>query len=150
MKHIKGKSGVLVCVTDQLSCERLIRAGKKIADEINAPLQVLSVQPANQTARLMGEALDYLFEVSGQNGAEMTIYYHDDSILMVAGHILKYNVRHVVTGLPGEVQSVGFVEAVHSLCPNVPFSLVSEDQQMITLGAIPQFVQKVGAASRSV
>ena len=36
-------ANVLVCVTDQLSCERLIRAGAALAEEYGVPVRVLSL-----------------------------------------------------------------------------------------------------------
>lgn len=126
------QSGVLVCVTDQFSCERLIVAGRKIADNLGLPLEVLSIQPEQGPAEKRGLELEYLFEKACENNAEMTIYYHNDAALMAAGHIRKYHVRHIVTGMP-DGTGYGFMELLHQLCPDLPLTMVTHDNQMYTI-----------------
>ena len=126
------QSGVLVCVTDQFSCERLIVAGRKIADNLGLPLEVLSIQPEQGPAEKRGLELEYLFEKACENNAEMTIYYHNDAALMAAGHIRKYHVRHIVTGMP-DGTGYGFMELLHQLCPDRPLTMVTHDNQMYTI-----------------
>ena len=76
----------------------------------------------------------------------MTIYYHDDSALMTAGHIKKYRVRQVVTGMPGQVGS-GFVEVLHTLCPEVPITLIARDGEQFHITPAPKGVPTVQFAT---
>ena len=66
-----------VLVTNQFQCERLIQAGKSVADISKTDLIVLNVQsneyPANP------EAIQYLFNISNQNGAMMNVIYAEDT-----------------------------------------------------------------------
>ena len=67
---------VMVCVTGQLTCERLIRHGAQIAKDEMAELSV--VHAAMRIESILGnphegEALEYLFSISKQFGADMTI-----------------------------------------------------------------------------
>ena len=67
---------VLVCVTDQMNCGRLIRYGRKRADEIGCPLRVLHVRTREKT--MMGNpdissALNDLYRLSREADAEMEI-----------------------------------------------------------------------------
>ena len=137
MIKIQKSPRVLVCVTDQYSCERLIKAGKQLSDSMGLPLQVLSVQPASSSVQERGKALDYLYRLAARYDASMTIYYHDDSALMTAGHIKKYRVRQVVTGMPGQVGS-GFVEVLHTLCPEVPITLISQNGEQFHITPAPE------------
>lgn len=72
---------ILVCVTVQKECQRLILAGKRLAESANLPMKVLHVAPAggspqgNPESR---EALDFLFAISRDTGAEMTVLFNDD------------------------------------------------------------------------
>lgn len=45
---LDSKKAVLVCVTGQHDCDRLIHAGKCIAQQRNVQLQVLCVQPTSK------------------------------------------------------------------------------------------------------
>ena len=80
---------VLVCVTVQKECERLILAGKRLADSGGLPLRVLHVaEPGdapldNPDAQ---EALNCLYALSRDNGAVMTVLYNAD----VRGAIVRY------------------------------------------------------------
>ena len=44
---VSDRGAVLVCVTGQRDCDRLIKAGKRIAEERSIPLHVLCVQPTS-------------------------------------------------------------------------------------------------------
>ncbi len=67
---------VLVCVTVQKECERLILAGKRLADSAGMPLRVLHVKQSKDT--FLGnpdgqEAMNGLYALSRAAGAEMTV-----------------------------------------------------------------------------
>ena len=72
---------ILVCVTVQKECERLIMAGRRLADSGGNKLKVLHVaEPdapplGNPDAR---EALNSLYALARQTGAEMTVLYNAD------------------------------------------------------------------------
>lgn len=71
------KACVLVCVTSQPDCERLIRAGKKIADGEGVPLQVVSVQRMEECFQPNSDTLERLHQQAKAVNAEMTIYFND-------------------------------------------------------------------------
>ena len=76
-------ASVLVCVTDQKRCERLIVAGAAISREIGARLVVLHVaRPGGKM--LEGEdapqALEYLLQVSVSHGADMVVIRSSDVV----------------------------------------------------------------------
>lgn len=60
---------VLVCVTGQRMCERLIHRGTQVAQEHHLPLLVLSVVGSglnDLTNAAVAEAVDYLYRQRGQ------------------------------------------------------------------------------------
>ena len=122
----KGKASVLVCVTGQRDCDRLIRAGKKIADSRSIPLQILCVQPTSAGFDADGEELEYLRQTAKNAGAEMSVYFHDDAPLMAAGFAKNIRAGHIVTGM-AEAPVNGFVEILHKLLPKIPISMVAKD-----------------------
>lgn len=123
---MKDKAAILVCVTGQRDCDRLIRAGRKIADERSIPLQVLCVQPASSGFETNCEELEYLRQTARDAKAEMTVYFNDDAALMAVGFVKQIGASHIVTGM-AEAPVNGFVEIIHKLLPRVPISMVAKD-----------------------
>jgi len=122
----KDKAAVLVCVTGQRDCDRLIRAGKKISDSQLIPLQVLCIQPTSAGFDANCEELEYLRQTAKNANAEMSVYFHDDAPLMAAGVAKNIQAVHIVTGM-AEAPVNGFVEIIHKLLPNIPISMVAKD-----------------------
>ena len=120
----ESASSVVVCVTDQYDCSRLIKAGRKIADEKGLSLHVLSVSPVKTMVKERCEELEFLREVSHESHAEMTVYYHDEPALVAASFIKKVRAQIVVTGMPG-VESNGFITFLRYIFPDVIISMVS-------------------------
>ena len=95
------ESTVLVCVTVQKECERLILAGKRLADNGKICLQVLHVmQPdaaplGNPDAQ---EALNALYALSRKAGAEMTLLYNADVRAAIVDFAHQVNAVCVVVG----------------------------------------------------
>ncbi len=123
---MKKEKAVLVCVTGQRDCDRLIRAGKKIADELSASLHVLCVQPASAGFDTDCEELEYLRQTARDADAEMSVYFNDDAPLMAAGVAKEKKAAHIVTGM-AESSGNGFIEILHRLLPHIPISMVSKD-----------------------
>ena len=122
----KNKESVLVCVTGQRDCDRLIRAGRKVADSSSVPLQVLCVQPASAGFDADCEELEYLRQTARDAGAEMSVYFDDDAALMAVGFANHEVAKHIVTGM-AEAPVNGFIEIVHKLLPDIPISMVARD-----------------------
>jgi K+-sensing histidine kinase KdpD len=123
---------VLVCVTGQRDCDRLIRVGKRISDERRIPLQVLCVQPTSAGFDTDGEELDYLRETARDAGAEMTVYFNDDAPLMAVGVAKQIGAVHIVTGM-AEAPVNGFVEVLHRFLPLIPISMVGKDGKIYNI-----------------
>lgn len=105
-----GKSGeehkaTVVCVTNQFQCERIIRAGRSIANLSDTALLVVSVSPMDMTAQ-SGEAIEHLFRVSQENDAEMSVFYSDKVLKTLTTFIKKKHTVNVVTGMPQQGNSI--------------------------------------------
>lgn len=92
---------VLVCVTVQRECERLILAGKRLADSAHLPLHVLHVA-ASDAAPLgnpdVEQALNGLYALARQAGAEMTLLYHADVRAAIVDYARQVHAVCVVVG----------------------------------------------------
>ena len=123
---VSDRGAVLVCVTGQRDCDRLIKAGKRIAEERSIPLYVLCVQPTSAGFDADCEELEYLRQTSRDVQAEMSVYFHDDAALLAVGFVKQIGATHIVTGM-AEAPVNGFVEVLHKLLPRIPISMVAKD-----------------------
>ena len=92
---------VLVCVTGQKTCDRLIKTGAQLAAVFQAPLLVVHVAPAG--APLLGnstqsEALNYLYSLSCEVGAEMAVLRAPDTLERLIQYAQEQHVAHIVIG----------------------------------------------------
>ena len=121
---------VLVCVTDQASCARLIKAGRNLADILSVPLKVISVRPRRSDDWLASEELEYLFDLSKQLEAEMVIRFHDYAAEAVADYIEKNDVRAVIVGEPPQPGQSVFIASLESRFVSLPVICVKDDGQV--------------------
>lgn len=112
---------VLVLVTLQYACARLIRAGADQALIAHVPLRVLHV--ANPDAAPIGEpvinarALDHLYALSGEAGAEMCVLTSNVPVNAIADYALSCSAQRIIMG-SGE-NAAGIAQALSALLPGV-------------------------------
>ena len=85
------KNSTVVCVTNQFGCERLIKAGRILADLSGTVLYVIHV---------VNPAVKY--ELSKLNNAAMSILYNEDVFRAISTFIKENKTVNVVTGFPGD------------------------------------------------
>jgi len=88
----------MALVTDQFSCERIIKAARAVADQSGTPLVVINV--GSQRAGYNPEAIDFLYRVSAENGAVMSIFYSDTPEAQLVSVIRSQQPCRIVTGMP--------------------------------------------------
>ncbi len=98
---MKSINRVMVCVTQQKSCERLIDEGKKLAFRQNDELFV--VHAVKENWKYFGElketdALDYLFEVSKKRGASLTVLKVKDIEKALSDFAREHQIDSIVMG----------------------------------------------------
>jgi K+-sensing histidine kinase KdpD len=94
-------SCILVCVTRQISCERLIRRGAELAAQNNLALKIVHV--AAPGASLLGnpsesEALDFLFTAAKQSGADLSVLRSDNVLETLSRIARDYKASTIVMG----------------------------------------------------
>ena len=125
------KNHVLVCVTGQRTCERLIAEGDRLAAELAAELSV--VQVARQGMGLLGgvvaeaEALEYLFKVSSEHGADMTVIRSESVVETLAGHARKINADLMVLGAPRQTDR-DVTRDLKAHMPEMEFAIVYTEE----------------------
>ena len=104
---------VLVCVTRQISCERLIKEGARLVNE-NEKLHVVNVSPdgkkflgeQHQGGSRTAEALEYLFEISKNYGAYMTVVRSENVAKALAGFLNQNKIALVILGASNDEKSI--------------------------------------------
>lgn len=94
---------IMVCVTQQKNCERLIQKGAAIKDKLNGDLFVIHV--AREGVNFLGnnkeaEALEYLFDISKSVGADLTVLRSNSIVNTLVDFIEDKKIEHVVLGEP--------------------------------------------------
>ena len=118
---------VLVCVTGQRSCERLIVAGARIAREEGLPLNVLHVvQSGGSVLGFVNEpeALEYLLKVSVEHGASMYVRRSDDVIASIEYAAKNEHCRVLVAGRAANYSGHDLLDELQKRLPGVRFEIM--------------------------
>ena len=118
---------VLVCVTGQKSCERLIVAGAEIAARENAPLMVMHV--VRTGGSVLGfvnepEALEYLLRISMQHGADMFVKKADDVVKAIEAEARQQGADVIVAGRAATYGGWDMLDELKLRLPNVRFEIL--------------------------
>lgn len=105
---MNNSNNVMVCVTRQKNCERLIKYGKKISDKLNGKLYVIHV--AKTGTSFLGnpdesEALEFLYQASNNAGADMAVLRSDNVVNTMIKFAKDNNIAHIVLGEPPKGKS---------------------------------------------
>lgn len=98
---MERSQNVLICVTRQRSCERLIRVGYERSKTSGGKPYVIHVAPLGENFLgnpKEGEALDYLFDISKQVGAEMTVLRSNEVVEVLSNFSQKHNIGIIILG----------------------------------------------------
>lgn len=117
----KPKECMLVCVTEQRPSERLIYAGRALANEYNLPLHVVSVLPRDMAGEKNGEVLEYLYTCAKNVDAEMTVFYGDDALSTLISCARRMRAVRILVGARSE-----FVRNLSAALPDICFHVVEE------------------------
>ena len=119
---------VLVCVTGQKSCERLIVTGAEIARREGVPLVVMHV--ARTGANVMGyknepEALEYLLKRSVEHGADMFVKKSDDIVGAIEAEARDRRAGVIVAGRAANYSGWDLLDELKGRLPGVKFEILS-------------------------
>lgn len=89
---------VLVCITQQLSSERLIKYGRELANQPDDELYVLHVLKNNWKYAAKEGVLDSLFETAAANGAELQVANANSIEKAIAKSCKQKHITHLVMG----------------------------------------------------
>lgn len=119
---------IMVCVTGQKSCERLIVAGARIAEREGEPLLVMHV--ARKGNNVLGyanepEALEYLLKISIDHNADMFVKKSDDVLGAIEQEAREQNARVIVAGRAINYSGWDMLDELRERLPGVRFEVLS-------------------------
>ena len=120
---------VLVCVTGQKTCEKLILEGARIAAEEQAALSVLHVVKPGAAplgSQKEGDALEYLFRIASEHDAGMSMIRSDDIAETIVKQVEKLGVNLLVMGRTTGMKERKVAALMAEKVPNVRMQLVYE------------------------
>ncbi len=96
---------VMVCVTQQKTCDRLIKKGHEFLGSEDGELFIIHV--AHHQYKFLnnskeGEALEYLYEKALEYGANLTVVRSNDVLHTLLELIEKNKITHIILGQSGE------------------------------------------------
>lgn len=101
---------IMVCVTKQKTCQRLIDYGKSLQHAGDEQIFVIHIAPENENFlnnSQEGEALEFLYEKAKDAGAQLTVERSQDAIGTLAKLAEKNCADRVVVGEAPEGQREG-------------------------------------------
>jgi len=102
------KKNVMVCVTQQKTCDRLIRYGHDFLGANDGELFIIHV--AHYEFKFLGntkegEALEYLYQKALEYGANLTVVRSNHVLDTLVDLVEKNKISHVVLGESGEIKN---------------------------------------------
>ncbi|WHH60196.1 universal stress protein UspA [Petroclostridium sp. X23] len=119
---------VMVCVTRQKTCERLIKIGSKTARDNGGELFIVHVTKDGTNFLnnpREGEALEYLFQIARDTGAEMTVAHSSNIINTLAEFAKKNEITTIILGeSPHSKSDSSVILQLEEQLPEVNFKIV--------------------------
>ncbi|NMB96511.1 MAG: universal stress protein UspA [Clostridiaceae bacterium] len=119
---------VLVCVTQQKTCERLILKALELKRELDGELFVIHVVKDGLNFLdnpKEGEALQYLFEMSKSVGANLSVLKSDNVVGCIADFAKANRIDCIIVGeSPRDQQSNSFNNKLKNLIPDIKIMIV--------------------------
>lgn len=128
-----GKSSsVLACVTGQYDCDRIIKSAKRIADDTDCDLRVLTILKPTTDYTDISDEIEYLYLVAKESGADMTVIFSDNPPKAAAEFAKENNIQRLVSGMH-DGGSESFLVKFNELCPLMPITMVAKDNMIYTM-----------------
>lgn len=124
----KALKNILVCVTQQKTCERLIRKAAEIRDENKGNLFVIHV--VKESWNILdntkeGEALEYLFGISKAAGANLSVLKSDEISKTISDYAIDNKIDCIIMGdSPGDHKENKFANELKKTLNNIEIKVI--------------------------
>ncbi|NMB33456.1 MAG: universal stress protein UspA [Clostridium sp.] len=122
---------ILVCVTQQVTCKRLILKATEYKNNEQDELHVIHVAK-NEWNFLdnirEGEALEYLFKISKSVGANLSVLKSDDIVQTIVNFVEEHKITHIVMGKsPNDHKENNFYTELKGLLDDVKIHIIPQN-----------------------
>lgn len=126
---MKDHKNVMVCVTQQKTCKRLIMGGY---NEINEGDNLYIIHVVSENDNFLynlndGEALEYLFDASKKVGADLTVIRSKDVIKAISDFAIKNNITHIIMGSSSsdkDIENSNITRVLKEMLPKAKFIII--------------------------
>lgn len=121
---------ILVCVTQQKTCERLIRKAAELAKTGRSELYVIHV--AKNDWNFLdnikeGEALEYLFGISKSVGANLSVLKSDNIVKTISDYVKENKIDCLIMGeSPEDHKENNFYQELRVLLNNIDIKIIPQ------------------------
>ncbi len=123
---------VLVWITNPEACQRIVAAGKKLADELSAELVIVSIQnKMSGNWHKQAEDLELLHRAARGVGAELTVIYSENSFKAAAEVVNDTDPQAMITGLPGTQGRSAFLDYIFNIKEHIQSYLVDASGNVV-------------------
>ena len=137
MQDTKVNGPVLVWVTNPEAGDRIIQAGKKLADERGAEIYVVSIQNgAGEDPATRAIGLEMLHRAAKEVGAELAVIYTENQFHSAADTVKKIKPSVMVAGIPGSEGKSVFLDYIYTLGEDIPSYIVDKSGNMLRADAL--------------
>jgi K+-sensing histidine kinase KdpD len=125
---LDSSKNILVCVTQQKTCERLIHKAAALLHDAKGELFVIHV--AKNDWNFLdnvreGEALEYLFSISKSVGANLSVLKSDDIVKTISSFARENNIGCIVMGQsPNDHKENNFYKELKTLLNDVEIQVI--------------------------
>ena len=120
---------VMVLVTMQRMCARLIRLGADVALKQGCPLKVVHVASDPNVSpgqgKIDAQTLNYLYALANEARAEMNVLTSDVLVTAIAEFAASHQVKLIIMG--GGEQASGIAETLSGMLPGVKITVLDEE-----------------------
>lgn len=128
---MNSNRNILVCVTQQKTCERLIKKASSLVKEPYGNLFVIHV--AKNEWKFLdsakeGEALEYLFGVSKAAGANLTVIKSDEIVSAIVDFVIENEIDCIIMGNSNNDHKENhFYKDLKSKLGNIEIQIISQN-----------------------
>lgn len=120
-------TNIMVCVTNQNSCDRLITRGVERGSACEADLHVVHCVHTNRNflgTPFEGDAIEYLFTAAQLAGAELTLLRAPDVEDALVDYAEKNNISIMILGASGPGGPDSIIARLQRRLPEVEFDIL--------------------------
>ncbi len=113
---------VLACITAQPHCTGIVNAAKRLAEQLECELVVVTVQPQKADAESRAESVKCLKKISNECDVDIIIRYSDNPAASIATQAAECDPVHIFMG-----EDNGFLCEFSKLYGVAPISIVADN-----------------------